>query len=162
MNISQDSVAIIHYTLKDDAGEIIDSSVSAEPLAYIHGHGNLVPGLERELEGKQAGDKLNVTLAPADGYGEYDKKLIQRVPRRALQGVSNIRLGLRLQTQTAEGPRTVVVTNVTGDMVTLDGNHPLAGKTLHFEIEVTEVRQATEEELAHGHVHGPGDEHHHH
>jgi FKBP-type peptidyl-prolyl cis-trans isomerase SlyD len=162
MTIAQDSVVTIHYTLKDDAGEVIDSSVSAEPLAYLHGHGNLVPGLERELEGKKAGDKLNVTVAPTDGYGDYDKQLVQRVPRRALQGIANIRVGLRLQTQTAQGPRTVVITNITGDMITIDANHPLAGKILNFEIEVTDVRQATEEELSHGHVHGPGDDHHHH
>jgi FKBP-type peptidyl-prolyl cis-trans isomerase SlyD len=161
MTIAQDSVVTIHYTLKDDAGEVIDSSVSAEPLAYLHGHGNLVPGLERELEGKKAGDKLNVTVSPADGYGEYDKELVQKVPRRALQGIPDVREGMRLQAQTPEGPRTVVITNIIGDMVTLDANHPLAGKSLNFEIEVTDVRAATEEELSHGHVHGPGDHHHH-
>jgi FKBP-type peptidyl-prolyl cis-trans isomerase SlyD len=161
MPIAQDSVVTIHYTLKDDAGEIIDSSVDAEPLPYLHGHGNLVPGLERELEGKNVGDKINVTVQPQDGYGEYDKKLVQRVPRRALQGISNLRVGLRLQMQSPEGPRTVVVTHLMGDMVTLDGNHPLAGKALSFEVEVTDIRQATEEELSHGHVHGPGDHHHH-
>jgi FKBP-type peptidyl-prolyl cis-trans isomerase SlyD len=161
MAIAQDSVVTIHYTLKDDAGEIIDSSVDAEPLPYLHGHGNLVPGLERELEGKNVGDKINVTVQPQDGYGDYDKKLVQKVPRRALQGISNIRVGLRLQMQTPEGPRTVVVTQLMGDMVTLDGNHPLAGKALNFEVEVTDVRAATEEELSHGHVHGPGDDHHH-
>jgi FKBP-type peptidyl-prolyl cis-trans isomerase SlyD len=161
MAVAQDSVVTIHYTLKDDAGEVLDSSAGAEPLAYLHGHGNLVPGLERELEGKQAGDKVNVTVQPADGYGDYDKELVQRVPRRALQGIPNIRVGLRLQTQTADGPRTVVVTNVMGDMVTVDGNHPLAGKALNFEVEVTDVRAATEEELSHGHVHGPDDHHHH-
>jgi FKBP-type peptidyl-prolyl cis-trans isomerase SlyD len=161
MAVAQDSVVTIHYTLKDDAGEILDSSVGAEPLAYLHGHGNLVPGLERELEGKQTGDKVNVTVQPAEGYGDYDKSLVQRVPRRALQGIANIRVGLRLQTQTEQGPRTVVVTGVMGDMVTLDGNHPLAGKALNFEVEVTDVRPATEEELSHGHVHGPDDHHHH-
>ena len=161
MPIAQDSVVTIHYTLKDDAGEVIDSSVTAEPLAYLHGHGNLVPGLERELEGKQAGDKLNVQVSAADGYGEFNKELVQRVPRRALQGISNLRVGLRLQAQTPEGPRPVVITNITGDMVTIDGNHPLAGKALNFEIEITDVREATEEELSHGHVHGPGDHHHH-
>lgn len=161
MTITQDSAVTIHYTLKDDAGEIMDSSVSAEPLIYLHGHGNLVPGLERELEGKEAGDTLNVTLSPADGYGEYDKSLVQQVPRRALEGIPNIRVGLRLQTQTSDGPRTVIVKNIIGDMVTLDANHPLAGKTLSFEIEIVDVRQATEEELSHGHAHGPGDDHHH-
>jgi FKBP-type peptidyl-prolyl cis-trans isomerase SlyD len=160
MAIAQDSVVTIHYTLKDDAGEIIDSSVDAEPLPYLHGHGNLVPGLERELEGKNVGDKVNVTVQPQDGYGDYDNKLVQRVPRRALQGISNVRVGQRLQMQTAEGARTVVITHLVGDMVTLDGNHPLAGKALNFEVEVTDIRPATEEELSHGHVHGPGDHHH--
>lgn len=162
MSITRDCVVTIHYTFKDDAGEIIDSSVSAEPLAYLHGHGNLVPGLERELEGKKAGDRVNVTVSAADGYGEYDERLVQQVPRRALSGLSNIRVGMKLQTQTAEGPRTVVVTSLVGDMVTLDANHPLAGKTLTFDIEIMDVRQATAEELSHGHVHGPGDDHHHH
>jgi FKBP-type peptidyl-prolyl cis-trans isomerase SlyD len=161
MAIAQDSVVTIHYTLKDDAGDIIDSSVEAEPLAYLHGHGNLVPGLERELEGKNVGDKINVTVQPQDGYGDYDKQLVQRVPRRALQGIANIRVGMRLQMQSPQGPRTVVVTHLMGDMVTLDGNHPLAGKALNFEVEVTDIRAATEEELSHGHVHGPGDHHHH-
>ena len=161
MAIAQDSVVTIHYTLKDDAGEVIDSSVDAEPLAYLHGHGNLVPGLERELEGKNVGDKISVTVQPQDGYGEYDKELVERVPRRALQGIANIRVGLRLQMQSPQGPRTVVITQLMGDMVTLDGNHPLAGKALNFEVEITDIRAPTEEELSHGHVHGPGDHHHH-
>lgn len=160
MNIAQDQVVSIHYTLTDDAGEILDSSAGGEPLAYLHGHGNLVPGLERELTGKSAGDTLRVKIAPADGYGEYDQSLVQRVPRRALKGVANVRVGMRLHTQTAAGARAVTVTQLTGDMVTLDGNHPLAGKNLNFEVEVTQVRAATAEELSHGHVHGP-DAHHH-
>jgi len=161
MSISQNSVVTIHYTLTDDAGKVIDSSVSAEPIAYLHGHGNLVPGLERELEGRNVGDKLNVTLSPAEGYGEYDQELVQRVPRRALRGIANVSPGMRLQAHTPEGPRAVIVTDVAADMVTLDANHPLAGKVLNFEVEVTGVRDATEEELAHGHVHGNGgaDEH---
>lgn len=160
MAIGQDSVVTIHYTLKDDAGEVIDSSASREPLAYLHGHGNLVAGLERELEGKVVGDKLNITVSPADGYGDYDEQLVQRMPRRSFQGVANIRVGMRLHAQTPHGPRGVTVTHVAGDMVTIDGNHPLAGKSLSFEVEVTDVRQATEEELSHGHVHGAGGHHH--
>jgi FKBP-type peptidyl-prolyl cis-trans isomerase SlyD len=160
MAIEQDSVVTIHYTLKDDAGEVIDSSASGEPLAYLQGHGNLVAGLERELEGKGVGDKLNVKVSPAEGYGEYDKQLVQRIPRRSLQGIANIKAGMRLHAQTPNGPRAVTVTHVAGDMVTIDGNHPLAGKTLNFEVEVTDVRQATEEELTHGHVHGAGGHHH--
>jgi FKBP-type peptidyl-prolyl cis-trans isomerase SlyD len=161
MTISRDSVVTIHYTLKDDAGEVIDSSASGEPLAYLHGHGNIVPGLERELTGRNAGDKLSVRVAPAEGYGEYDKGLVQSVPRRALGGIKDVRPGMHLHAQTEEGPRTVTVTDVTGDSVTLDGNHPLAGKHLNFDIQIEEVRQATEEELSHGHVHGPHGHHGH-
>lgn len=160
MSIGQDSVVTLHYTLKDDAGEILDSSAGGEPLAYIHGHGNLVAGLERELTGRGAGDRISVKLAPADGYGEYQKQLVQQVPRRSLQGIAHLRIGMQLQTQTAEGPRAVRVTRLTGDLVTLDGNHPLAGKNLHFDIEITDVRAATAEELSHGHVHGVGGHHH--
>ena len=159
MTIKQNSVVTFHYTLKDDAGAVIDSSASDEPLAYLHGHGNLVPGLERELEGKGTGDRLNVRLLPADGYGERNQELVQKVPRRSLKGISKLTVGMRLQAQTAQGPRPVVVTQVVGDMVTLDGNHPLAGKNLNFDIAIEDVRDATEEELAHGHVHGPGGHH---
>lgn len=160
MSIAQDQVVSIHYTLKNDAGEVLDSSAEGEPLTYLHGHGNLIPGLERELAGKNTGDRLQVKIAPADAYGEYDQALVQRVPRRALKGVPNVRVGMRLQAQTEQGARAVTVTQLTGDLVTLDGNHPLAGESLNFEVEVTQVRAATEEELAHGHVHGPGGHHH--
>jgi FKBP-type peptidyl-prolyl cis-trans isomerase SlyD len=160
MPIAQNSVVTIHYTLKDDAGDVIDSSREGDPIAYLHGHGNLVPGLERELEGKSTGDKVNVSVTPEQGYGEYDKQLVQQVPRRALQGIANVKVGMRLQAQTPQGPRAVVITRLVGDMVTIDGNHPLAGKNLNFDVEITDVRDATEEELAHGHVHGAGGHHH--
>ena len=160
MQVTQDAVVSIHYTLRDDAGAMLDSSAGGEPLAYLHGNGNLIPGLERQLEGKSAGDKLSVRIAPADGYGEYDKNLVQRIPRRALKGVSNIQVGMQLNAQSDRGPRAVTVTQIAGDMVTIDGNHPLAGQNLNFDVEIAEVRAATEEELAHGHVHGPGGHHH--
>lgn len=160
MSITHDQVVSIHYTLRDEAGEIIDSSPAGEPLAYLHGHGSLVPGLERELAGKRVGDKLQVTLSPTDGYGEHDPKLVQQVPRRALKGIANLRVGMRLQAPSDRGVHAVTVSRITGDLVTLDGNHPLAGKKLHFEVEVAEVRAATEAELSHGHVHGPGGHHH--
>jgi FKBP-type peptidyl-prolyl cis-trans isomerase SlyD len=150
MSIQQDQVVSIHYTLKNDAGDVLDSSADGEPLTYLHGHGNLIAGLERELTGRKAGDKLQVKIPPADGYGEYDKALIQKVPRRALKGIP----------KTEEGVRAVTVSHVAGDMVTLDGNHPLAGQNLNFEVEVAEVRPASAEELSHGHVHGPGGHHH--
>jgi FKBP-type peptidyl-prolyl cis-trans isomerase SlyD len=162
MQIAQDSVVSIHYTLTNDSGETLDSSSGGDPLAYLQGHGNLIPGLERELQGKKVGDKLNVRIAPADAYGEADDSLIQAVPRSAFQGVSDLQVGMQFQAQSNHGPRTVTVTKVDGDAVTVDGNHPLAGQHLNFAVEVTEVRAATSEELAHGHVHGPHGHHHHH
>jgi FKBP-type peptidyl-prolyl cis-trans isomerase SlyD len=160
MSIAQNSVVTLHYTLKDDAGEVIDSSREGDPIAYLHGHGNLVPGLERELEGKNTGDKINVSVTPDQGYGEYDKNLLQQVPRRAFQGIGKVTVGMRLHAQTPQGPRAVTVTRIVGDMVTIDANHPLAGKNLNFDVEITDVRAATEEELSHGHVHGEGGHHH--
>ena len=160
MTIAHNSVVTIHYTLKDDAGQVIDSSREGDPIAYLHGHGNLVPGLERELQGKGTGDKVSVSVTPEEGYGQYDQKLVQQVPRRAMQGVGKITVGMRLHAQTPEGPRAVTVTRLVGDMVTIDGNHPLAGKNLNFDVEITDVRDATEEELSHGHVHGEGGHHH--
>lgn len=160
MPIAQNDVVTIHYTLRDDADQVIDSSAGGEPLAYLHGHGNIIPGLERELAGKSVGDRLKVRVPAAEGYGEYDRALVQQVPRRTLKGVGDLRVGMRLQAGTQHGPRPVTVTRIAGDMVTLDGNHPLAGQNLHFDVEVTAVRAATEEELAHGHVHGNGGHHH--
>jgi FKBP-type peptidyl-prolyl cis-trans isomerase SlyD len=160
MAIAQNDVVTIHYTLRDDAEKVIDSSASGEPLTYLHGHGNLVPGLERELAGKNVGDHLKVRIAPAEGYGEYDKALVQQVPRRALKGIANLQVGVRLQAGGDHGRHTVTVTRIAGDMVTLDGNHPLAGQNLNFEVEITAIRAPTGEELAHGHVHGAGGHHH--
>jgi FKBP-type peptidyl-prolyl cis-trans isomerase SlyD len=160
MLIEKDRVALIHYTLTDDNGQVIDSSAGGEPLAYIHGNGNLVPGLENALEGKASGQKLAVTVAPADGYGTRDDKLVQRVPKRSLGGVGEIKKGMQLQAQVGGGIRVFTVTAVVGDMVTLDGNHALADKNLNFQIEIVEVREASREELDHGHVHGAGGHHH--
>jgi len=160
VQIAADSVVLIHYTLKDDAGKVIDSSDGGEPLAYIQGHGNLVPGLEKALEGKKDGDAVAVTLAPADGYGTRNDALVQRVPKRSLQGSGEIRKGMQFQAQTDEGLRVFTVTAVVGDMVSLDGNHPLADQTLHFDVQIVSVRAATAEELEHGHVHGAGGHHH--
>jgi FKBP-type peptidyl-prolyl cis-trans isomerase SlyD len=161
VEITADRVVTIHYTLKDDAGVVLDSSAGGEPLAYIQGHGNLVSGLEKALEGKQGGNTLAVSVAPADGYGVRDETLIQRVPKRSLQGSGEIKKGMQFQARAADGMRLFTVTAVMGDMVTLDGNHPLADQTLHFDVEIVEVRAATTEELEHGHVHGAGGHHHH-
>src|SRR5262245_58558837 len=116
MQIAQDSVVLIHYTLTDDEGKTLDSSAGGDPLAYLHGNGNLIPGLERELAGKSAGDKLNVKIAPADAYGEYDKSLVQRIPRRSMKGIPNLHVGMQLQAQSPQGSRAVTVTQIVGDM----------------------------------------------
>jgi FKBP-type peptidyl-prolyl cis-trans isomerase SlyD len=160
MLIEKDRVALIHYTLTDDSGAVIDTSTGGEPLAYLHGSGNLVPGLENALEGKRAGEKFSVTVAPADGYGVRDEQLIQRVPKRSLGGAGEIKKGMQFQAQVGGGIRVFTVTAVVGDMIMLDGNHALADKRLNFQIDVVEVRAASEEELAHGHVHGVGGHHH--
>jgi FKBP-type peptidyl-prolyl cis-trans isomerase SlyD len=160
VQIAADTVVLIHYTLKDDSGKVLDSSAGGEPLAYIQGHGNLVPGLEKALEGKQGGNTVAVTIAPADGYGTRSEALVQRVPKRSLQGSGEIRKGMQFRAQTDEGVRLFTVSAIAGDMVTLDGNHPLADQTLHFDVEVVSVRDATAEELEHGHVHGAGGHHH--
>ena len=160
MEITADRVVLIHYTLKDDAGNVIDTSAGAEPLAYIQGHGNLVAGLEKALEGKQEGSTVAVSVTPEEGYGKHDSHLIQRVPKRTLQSAGAIKKGMQFQGRTDDGMRLFTVTAVIGDMVTLDGNHPLADKTLHFDVQVVSVREATSEELEHGHVHGAGGHHH--
>lgn len=156
MKISQDSVVSLHYILKDAAGATIDRSDS-EPLAYLHGHGQIVPGLERELTGKSTGEKLQVHVLPAEGYGEYDAARVLKVPREAFSAIPELQEGMTLATRTRSGGHAeVVVREIGPEAVTVDGNHPLAGKDLFFDIEIVEVRAASEEELAHQHVHGPG------
>ncbi|MDD5037235.1 MAG: peptidylprolyl isomerase [Methylococcaceae bacterium] len=160
MQVSAQKVVFIHYTLTNDEGEVIDSSEGLEPLAYIHGQGNIIPGLENALLGKSAGDRLNVSIPPEQGYGLHDKELIQAVPKSAFHGVDEILPGMQFHTESPEGAQLVTIIEVQGDTVILDGNHPLSGTTLNFDVEVTEVRDATAEELAHGHVHGEGGHHH--
>ena len=159
MQISDKKVASIHYTLKNDKNETLDSSEGAEPLVYLQGFGNVVPGLESALAGKKAGDTFDVTVAPEEAYGPIQPELVQEVPRDAFDGVEEVSVGMRFEAQTASGPISVEVVAVEEDQVTVDGNHPLAGETLYFNIDVVEVREATEEELEHGHVHGPGCNH---
>lgn len=160
MKIAQEKVVSIHYTLKNSEGTVLDSSSGSDPLAYLHGAGSIVPGLETALEGKESGDTLSVTVEPGQGYGDRDERLVQDVPRSAFEGVGELAPGMRFQAQGPQGTRLVVVTRVAEEVVTVDANHPLAGQTLHFEVEVTEVRDATAEELEHGHVHGAGGHHH--
>ncbi|MBY5993453.1 peptidylprolyl isomerase [Ferrimonas balearica] len=156
MKIDANTVVTLHYRLKDSQGQLVEESFGAEPMQYLHGANNLIPGLESELAGKQAGDALSATVAPEAAYGEYVEALKQEVPLAAFQGVDDIAPGMRFMAETDQGPRPVVVTEVKDDVVVVDGNHPMAGQTLHFDVEVVEVREATAEELAHGHVHAAG------
>lgn len=160
MQVAERCVVSIHYTLTNDKGETLDASAPGEPLTYLQGFGNIIPGLEDALVGKQAGDKLDVRVEPAQGYGVRDDRMIQKVPRRSFQGIKDIKAGMRFQAQGPNGPTSVTVTQVMGDMVTVDGNHPLAGEHLNFAVEIASVREASEEEMAHGHVHGEGGHHH--
>ena len=160
MKIAQHKVVLIHYTLRNDGGNTIDSSDGGEPLAYLHGTGSLLPALEAALEGHAAGDRLEVKLAAKDGYGERDERLVQTVPRKALATIGKIRVGTQFHANVGGSTRVMTITDVTKDEVTIDGNHPLAGVNLNFAVEVVEVRDATAEELAHGHAHGASGHHH--
>lgn len=160
MQIGERTVASFHYTLTNDAGDVLDSSIGREPLAYLHGAGNIVPGLEREMAGHVAGDTFNVDVSPEEGYGAYVDDLVQIVPRESFDGIHDLAVGMQFQAQTGQGPIAVIVTEIEGDEVTVDGNHPLAGETLHFAVEIAEVREASDEEIGHGHVHGAGGHHH--
>jgi len=160
MQIAERCVAYFHYTLTNDAGEVLDSSEGREPLPYLHGVGNIVVGLEKALSGKKAGDKLNVDVSPEEGYGVRNDALIQVVPKAAFKGVDNLEPGMQFHAESNAGPVSVVITQIDGENVTIDGNHPLAGETLHFVVEITEVREASVEEVLHGHVHGAGGHHH--
>jgi FKBP-type peptidyl-prolyl cis-trans isomerase SlyD len=160
MKIEKDKVVSIEYTLRDDNGEILDSSEGREPLAYLHGNGNLIPGLEAQLEGRSANESLKVAVAPADGYGEFDSAQIVEVPRDQFTGVADLAVGMQFTASGPEGQRIVTVTKVGLETVTVDGNHPLAGQTLNFDVKIVDVREATADELSHGHVHGAGGHHH--
>jgi FKBP-type peptidyl-prolyl cis-trans isomerase SlyD len=157
--IAKDQVVSFHYTLTDEQGTVIDKSED-QPLVYLHGASNIIPGLENALLGKVVGDKLTVTVQPADGYGEYQPEMVQDVPRNLFQGVDNIEIGMQFQAQADDGMQVVTVKDVTDEAVIVDGNHPLAGKTLNFDVEIVEIRDASAEELQHGHAHGAGGHHH--
>lgn len=160
MQIEKNRVVTLNYTLRDDQGTVIDSSSGRGPLAYLHGKGNIIPGLEDALAGKAEGDTLDVTVAPERGYGPRDERLVQIVPRAKFGEVEGLAVGMQVRVHGQQGARIVTVVRVDRDFVTVDGNHPLAGRTLHFSVEVTGVRKATHEEVTHAHVHGPGGHHH--
>lgn len=160
MKVSEGKVVSIHYTLTGDTGEVLDSSQGREPLAYLQGHGNIIPGLENALVDKEPGDKLKVTVKPEEAYGVRNESLVQDVPLSNFQDPKEIKEGVRIRVETNQGVSIAVVSKMAGETVTLDMNHPLAGETLHFDVEITEVREALKEEIEHGHVHGPGGHHH--
>ncbi len=156
MKITNDLVVSIHFGVAEVDGNALDSTENGAPLDFIQGAGYLVPGLEAELAGKEVGDKFDVTLEAKDAYGEFQEALVQEVPRNLFEGVDTIEVGMSFQADTDQGPRTVEVTAVTDEMVSIDANHPLAGMALQFVGEVVAVREATQEELAHGHIHQAG------
>lgn len=157
--ITKGKVASIDYTLTNDSGEVLDTSKGGEPLTYLHG-GSLIRGMEQALEGKQKGESLKIVIAPADGYGEKNPEMVQVVPRKSFGDAADIKPGMKFKANTPQGPCVVTVVDANEENVTVDANHELAGVTLHFDVTVTDVRDATAEELAHGHVHGPGGHHH--
>lgn len=156
MQITKNKVVSIHYTLKNDGGSVIDSSEGAEPLVYLHGAQNIIPGLERALEGKVADDALEVSIDAVNAYGEYNKELTQVVPSSMFEGVDKLEQGMEFQTETKQGVQVIRIVGVDGDDITIDGNHPLAGERLHFDVTVDSIRDASSEELEHGHIHTEG------
>jgi FKBP-type peptidyl-prolyl cis-trans isomerase SlyD len=161
MQISPNKVVHIHYTLTDNDGEVLDSSQGSDPMAYIHGMGNIISGLEEALTGRKVGDRFKVSVAPEEAYGVRDNDLVQKVPKSAFHGVDEVLPGMQFHAESSDGMQLVTVIEVEGDTVMLDGNHPMAGMTLNFDVEVTGIRDATSEELDHGHVHGAGGHHEH-
>lgn len=164
MKIEKNMVVSIAYQVKMEDGVVVDQSTVEAPLEYLHGHNNLITGLERELEDKVIGDKFSATVAPEDAYGEHSDALVQRVPADVFQGVDELEVGMRFLADTDQGPIPVEITEVDGDEVVVDGNHMLAGQTLTFDVEVIALREATAEELEHGHIHhadGCGHDHGH-
>lgn len=161
MDVTENAVVGIEYTLTDSEGEVLDTSEGRGPLAYVHGKGGIIPGLEEALTGKAVGDELKVVVPPEKGYGPRNNQLLNRVPKEAFGGKLEFELGLQFPVQDQNGqPRMVTIVHIEDDAIIIDANHPLAGVELTFEVKVVEVREATEEELQHGHSHGAGGHEH--
>ena len=164
MKIAQDTVVTMHYVLKNDNGDIIDqSNEDSGPLSILQGHGNIIPGLEEELFGKIKGESFSATVEPTKGYGEYNEHMVQVVPLSGFRSDDEnekLETGMQVEVETNQGRAVALVTNIEGEEVTLDLNHPLAGETLNFEIEIVDVRAAEKDEISHGHAHGPHGHHH--
>ncbi len=150
MQISENSVVSFDYTLTDDAGQVIDTSDGREPLVYLHGHSNIIPGLEKAMEGQAAGEEMTVQVAPEEGYGPYRDELVQDVPKSAFDGMDKVEPGMSFRAESNAGPMTVTVRKVGDETVTIDGNHALAGKVLNFQVAIKSVRAATEQEIDQG------------
>ena len=159
MQIADNTAVSIHYTLTNDNGEVLDSSQGRAPLVYLHGCGNIISGLEQALKGKSAGDKFNVRVAAADAYGDFSEEMIQVISRSMFEGINDIKVGMQFHADVNYGSGIVTVVKIDGDDITIDGNHPLAGQALNFDVEVIDIRAASQEELAHGHIHGEGCHH---
>ena len=159
MQIAENTAVSIHYTLTNDQGEVLDSSKGGDALVYLHGSGNIISGLEAALLGKKVGDKFNVRIEPKDAYGEVADDMVQIISKEMFEGIDQIEVGMQFHADVSYGSGVVTVVNIDGDNVTIDGNHPLAGEALTFDVEIIDVRPATKEELDHGHVHGAGCHH---
>ncbi len=155
MVITKEKVVAFNYTLKDEDGNVLDSSEGTDALEYLHGADNIIPGLEAALDGKSVGDEVNAVITPDQAYGERRDELVEQVPREHLQEIPDLEVGTQLEANTPDGPRVVQVVAMDDDHVTVDANHPLAGMTLHFDVNVASVRDATAEEVEHGHPHDP-------
>ena len=161
MLIAANKAVSIDYTLTNDAGEVIDSSAGGAPLVYLHGAGNIIVGLEKALAGKQAGDEIEVAIEPEEAYGEYSAELVSTLNRSLFEGVDELEVGMQFHASAPDGGMQVVtIRDIEGNDVTVDGNHPLAGQRLSFDVKVVQVREASPEEIAHGHIHGEGGHHH--
>ena len=158
MKIANNKVATLHYTLKNDDGQVLDQADEASPFLYMHGTGGIIKGLESALADKAAGDEFHIMVAPEDAYGIRDDKLTESVQRSMFEGIPDEELvaGAQFHASTAHGEQVIVIAGVEGDTIKIDANHPLAGETLHFDVTVKDIRDATEEEISHGHVHAPG------
>lgn len=159
MQVSNKMAVSIHYTLTNEAKEKLDSSIGEEPMVYLHGLGQIIPGLETALNGKSTGDKFAVTIAAEDAYGERRDDMLQVVAKDMFKDIGKVEVGMQFHADASHGVNVVTVTKVEGDDVTIDGNHPLAGEALTFDVEIVDIRPATEDELSNQHVHGAGCNH---
>ncbi|MGR8942175.1 MAG: FKBP-type peptidyl-prolyl cis-trans isomerase [Gammaproteobacteria bacterium] len=155
MQVANNMAVSIHYTLTNDEGEVIDSSIGSDTLVYLHGKGNIISGLEKALTGKEVGEQFTVRIPAEDAYGEFMPDRVQVIPRSMFEGIDHLEVGMQFHADVSSGPGVVEIVDIDGDDITIDGNHPLAGVPLTFDIEIVDVRPATREELDHGHIHGP-------